>query len=100
MRITVDDKNYDVPNIGTPVYFIKEYGDTYRLLRSSVNHIEIGMYSFQIMYETTLGKGDFGIVGFRGAIGSGYLDFNEAKSRWEQLTGKVFNGGPEKVAHC
>ena len=101
MKITVDDKNYDVPDIGTPVYFVKEYGDTYRLLKSSIHHIEIGKYSFRIMYEKTLGKGDFGIVCFgRGTVGDGHLDFNKAKSYWEQLTGKVFKGGPEEVAHC
>ena len=100
MRIVVNDTVYDLPSIGTPVYFVKEYGNTYRLLRSCIHHVEIHGYSLRLMYERTLGKGDFGEVQFRDNFGSGYLSFDEAKTLWEQFTGKKFVGGQEKVVHC
>ena len=98
MRVMIGDKTWDLPEVGTIVYFLKQWGDRCTIRKSRVDHYRFDGKRIGCYYKQALQNKDYFEVDSPGVCtGSGILDFEIIKKYWEATMHKPLNKTVDQI---
>lgn len=101
MKVVISDKTWDLPEIGTTVYFLKTWGDKYIIRKSCIDHYRFDGKGIRGCFKCKISDDNYFDVEIPGVCeGSGSLDFEVIKKRWEDFMHKPLNKTADQIEWC